>query len=191
MGKRVIGVAGQIGAGKDTLAHLIESLLGATFLNISDIVRAEAKAHGIADERKLLTDFAARMFAEQGKTYFVDRLIDQVLGSEGAYFVVSGIRTEVDVRAFQAKFVQGFSLVSVAVLDKKLRHERIRNRGVGDPQDEATLDHNDAEQYRIFGISKVADQAELHADNSLTLEDLVAWVRANAANLSASSFGAQ
>jgi dephospho-CoA kinase len=181
VGKRVVGLVGPIGAGKDTVARLIESLLGFRFLNISDFVRASAKAAGIGSGRSALTAFSADMLAKNGATHFVDEAIKAILALDSSYFVVSGVRTHANVSAFTDAFGHGFCLVAVDIAETEQRHRRIRERGdlVG-ALGSIDLRLHDCEQERIYRLSETIALARLRVDNSGSPDDLASWVLRNA-----------
>lgn len=169
----VVGVVGKIGAGKDTVCKLLASRLGASELNISDIVRNEAREAGVDLGRSSLTDFSARMLRSHGPHYFLDQIAVRVRQSSRASVVISGVRTTDNIRRLRELFEERSIVVVAVVCDTALRYCRIRQRASeGGAMTDNQLKENDSLQEGHYGIEEAICLADITLDNSGSMADL-------------------
>lgn len=104
----IVGIAGRICTGKDTLAnHLLVRDGRYKIQHISnDIIRAASRDLGIpvaklrakkGDCRSVLQEYSRAVREEKGGTYFVQRMIDRSHGYRQTHIIVADIRTVDDL----------------------------------------------------------------------------------------------
>lgn len=169
----VIGVAGEIGAGKDTLCELFAEELRASHVNISDFARCAASAEGVSLDRESLTAFSRRKIMNDGPNVFLRAAIDEIYRAERKSAVVSGVRTPENVAELRSEFGDKFFLVGVEIRDYKIRYARIRSRQRGSAlRTDSDLLENDRIQDRDFRIGETMKLCDSILDNSTSLSDL-------------------
>ncbi len=168
----IYATTGYIGSGKDTVIDILGEFFEAEKLNISDLVRQLAMQHGVSIEREPLTRFTERILAENGSDYFINRAVEQIRKMKAPVILVSGIRTPENVEVMKKAFPKEFILIALSVTQEN-RFERIRKRA-SDKDDVSYTEfmQHDAEQERIFGISKAMELADYHIDNNGSRYDL-------------------
>ncbi len=173
----IYATTGHIGSGKDTAVEILGEFFEAEKLNISDLVRGLAGQRGVSIEREPLTRFTQEVQAEQGPEYFINMAIEQIKKMNTPVILVSGIRSPENVEVMRKAFPKDFILIAVEVTQEN-RFERIRKRASEKDDVSYTefLQH-DAEQERIFGISKAMKLADYHIDNNGSRDDLMAVLK--------------
>lgn len=76
MGKKIIGIAGTNGSGKDTVGHMLEDNHGYLFVSVTDVLRAELKRQGFPVDREHLRELSASWRREFGFGVLIDRAMD-------------------------------------------------------------------------------------------------------------------
>lgn len=76
MGKKIIGIAGTNGSGKDTVGHMLADNHGYLFVSVTDVLRAELKRQGFPVDREHLRELSASWRREFGLGVLIDRAID-------------------------------------------------------------------------------------------------------------------
>jgi dephospho-CoA kinase len=121
----VVVLLGMPGAGKSTAARRLASVLGAPVWSSGDVIRATARARGLADtaenDRRVAEEFARRP-GTIGR-----RLAAEVARAPSGLVVIEGFRTPAELDAFRAR-VPGATVVAVEVGTDR-RHTRMLARG--------------------------------------------------------------
>jgi dephospho-CoA kinase len=115
----VIGIAGTLSSGKDTLAEYLVENYGYTHVSTSDMVRAEAMKRVGNIERPTLQIVAPQMRAEGGAGVLVEKALQQPHP-----VVISGIRTPGEAKTLKA--AGGILLFIDAYVET--RYERMKKR---------------------------------------------------------------
>jgi dephospho-CoA kinase len=76
MGKKIIGIAGTNGSGKDTVGHILAENHGYLFVSVTDVLRAELKRQGFPVDREHLRELSASWRREFGFGVLIDRAMD-------------------------------------------------------------------------------------------------------------------
>lgn len=76
MSKKVIGIAGTNGAGKDTVGLILHKDHGYLFVSVTDVLRAELKRQGFPADREHLRELSASWRREFGYGVLIDRAMD-------------------------------------------------------------------------------------------------------------------
>ncbi len=173
----LIGLTGKNGSGKGEVAKfLMES--GYQFFSLSDVVRDEIKAKGLAVTREHLIVTANEMRQQLGAGILADRVLEKI--SPDAHAVIDSIRNPFEVEALRRR--KGFYLISVEA-DPKVRFERTKARNrENDPKTyeeflelEAREAHtNDPTTQQL---NRTAAMADAIVENEATVEELQDQVR--------------
>jgi len=169
----IIGIVGPIASGKDVVAEMLEKK-GFVKLNLSDEVREEAKARGIAIGRKNLQDLGDEMRKKFGEGYWAEMLLKKM--QIGKNYVVTGIRNPGEILRF--KIAGDFILIGIDAPDVKRFERIIARKKDSDPK---TLEEIRAMDARDLGVNeksygqqvqKCMELVEHKIINDGTLEEL-------------------
>ncbi len=126
----IIGLAGTLGAGKDTVGHLLANMHGFLHVSTSDMLRAaKKKSFGDTPEALLLRNdpFANELRATKGPGVLVELAIEEYISRQDDFsggLVASGIRSIGEVESIhEAKGVMVF-----VDADPKVRFQRTSSR---------------------------------------------------------------
>ncbi len=173
----VIGTVGLPGSGKGEAATVARED-GIPVVTMGDVVRQEtadrgldpAKDHGTVAQA-LREENGPAAIAERSLPMIEDRLADHET------VLVDGIRSDVEVNAFEERFDEAFTLVSIeAPFD--VRAERIDARG----RDASEADGGEGlaardERERGFGMDDAMDRADVVVENTESLESFHERIR--------------
>ncbi|TYT64017.1 AAA family ATPase [Natrialba swarupiae] len=166
----VIGTVGLPGSGKGEAATVAREE-GIPVVTMGDVVRQETADRGL-DPAKDHGTVAQALREENGPAAIAERslpMIEDRLESHDTV-LVDGIRSDVEVDAFEERFEEAFTLVSIeAPFD--VRRERIDTRGrdAGEADGGEGLAARD-ERERGFGMDDAMDRADVVVENTDTLE---------------------
>ncbi|MWV41779.1 AAA family ATPase [Natrialba sp. INN-245] len=166
----VIGTVGLPGSGKGEAATVAREE-GIPVVTMGDVVRQETADRGL-DPAKDHGTVAQALREENGPAAIAERslpMIEDRLERHEAV-LVDGIRSDVEVDAFEERFEEAFTLVSIeAPFD--VRRERIDTRGrdAGEADGGEGLAARD-ERERGFGMDDAMDRADVVVENTDTLE---------------------
>ncbi|WP_254831922.1 AAA family ATPase [Haloglomus salinum] len=166
---RVIGTVGLAGSGKGEFAEVAREA-GVPIVTMGDVIRAECRDRGL-DPADHHGEVARALREENGPGAIAERslpLIREAL-EESDVVLVDGLRSDVEVDAFEDAFGDAFSLVSVEA-PYAVREERITDRGRDNTEHE-TLAERDARELG-FGMGRAMDRADLVVENVDSLERL-------------------
>lgn len=174
----IIGIAGTILSGKDSLSNHLVNEYGFVHASTSDMLRAEKKlVYGDTPEAVILRNdpFANNLRAERGAGVLVELAFEDFAKTNGTGLVISGIRTVGEVEKLHEL---GGRLIFVDS-DPKIRYQRGHDRK-RDHQDtmtfeeflsqEATehegMDQKDKSVINLPAVKKLADIV-IYNDNDL------------------------
>jgi dephospho-CoA kinase len=170
---RVIGVAGDIGSGKDEVLKYLGAKYGVPYIATGDIVRQMAEREDIEPTRENLQSISQRCFQQWGKGCFV-RMAAEEMASRGWQVAgISGIRSPDDVEIMRQAFGKDFVLVRVDVTDPVTRFERMRLRR--EERDPVTFEQflaQDKKERQVFSLDKTGSMADYAVNNDHSLQDL-------------------
>ncbi|GAB7018838.1 AAA family ATPase [Halostagnicola bangensis] len=166
----VIGTVGLPGSGKGEVATVAREA-GIPVVTMGDVVRQETADRGL-DPAKDHGTVAQALREENGPAAIAERslpMVEDRLEDHDAV-LVDGLRSGVEVDAFEERFGADFTLVSIeAPFD--LRAERIDARGRDASEDDGgeSLETRD-ERERGFGMDDAMARADAVVENTETLE---------------------
>ncbi len=154
---RVIGTVGLAGSGKGEAAAVAEEQ-GVPVVTMGDVIREECRDRGLREEN------GPAAIAERSLPLVRDAL------DEHDTVLVDGIRSGVEVDAFEEAFGDAFYLVSIEA-PFETRAERISERGRDtDAEDGGEALHERDERELGFGMDEAMERADLTIANTDSLE---------------------
>ncbi len=173
----VIATVGLPGSGKGEAASVAREL-DVPVVTMGDVIRAECRDRGL-DPATDHGRVAQALREEDGPAAIAERslpLIEEEL-ADSDVVLVDGVRSGVEVDAFEAAFGEEFSLVSVeAPFD--VREERIGERGRDRGSDEGGESLAERDERELgFGMGDAIDRADVGIENTDSLESFRARVR--------------
>lgn len=171
--KIVIGLVGEKGSGKGTVAKYLESYYKADHYTVSDILKEMSKLIYLPETRENLIQLALVLKKGFWSTILIDALINRVNASEKRVVVADGLRLPEDIEPFKQEYGKKFMLIYVTA-DTKIRYERIRTRKEKIGEDLVTfLKFKEQEKLPTERkIKKVGEQANFKITNNESIEDL-------------------
>ncbi|QGA81543.1 Dephospho-CoA kinase [Halomicrobium sp. LC1Hm] len=174
---RVLATVGLPGSGKGEAANVAREL-DVPVVTMGDVIRAECRDRGL-DPATEHGRVATALREENGPAAIAERslpLIEDELASSDAV-LVDGVRSDVEVDAFEAAFGASFSLVSIEA-PFEVRKARLAERGRDGDRDDGgeSLEERD-ERERGFGMDAAMERADVHIDNTDSLEAFQSKVR--------------
>ena len=167
---RVIGTVGLPGSGKGEAAEVARER-GVPVVTMGDVIREECRDRGL-DPATDHGTVAKALREENGPAAIAERslpLIREELEDSDAV-LVDGIRSDVEVDAFEEAFGEDFVLVSIEA-PFEVRAERVEERGrdKGEEEGGESLEARD-ERELGFGMGEAMERADVRIDNTGSLE---------------------
>lgn len=165
----IIGIAGLLAAGKDTLAdYLVKK--GFDHFSLSTILRKEAQKRGVEINRENLIELGTNLKDEQGYEVLAKRALEKIKKDT----VVSSIRHPKEVEYLKKS--SNLKLIEIFA-DSKIRYQRMLNRA---RETDADMSFNgfilSERRERQSGggqeIDKVVKLADYRIDNNTSRENL-------------------
>ncbi|MGW8184666.1 MAG: AAA family ATPase [Candidatus Moraniibacteriota bacterium] len=177
MEKIILGIAGEIAAGKGTVAKYLVDNYGASTHRFSTALRDVARRMYIDESRENLQQISTLM-----RDGFDDNILSRVIYNDvekdsHEIIVIDGVRRMKDIE-FLEKMPE-FKLIYIET-DLKVRYERIVKREENIDDGEKTFDEfrKDNKREAETQIKYLKDEAAFVIDNNGTLEELYAQVDA-------------
>lgn len=168
--KRLWGVMGRMGAGKDAVTDYLQEQ-GWYEIGMGDIIREIAAERGIEPARDNLDKIQNEYAEKYGRGFLGKIVCDKVKESEYENVVVNGLRRPEDVSELGNEYDNALFIGVDA--DPEIRFERMAKRGrVGDPKTYEDFLKMDDSQNRIFGMDEAFGKTDVVIYNNGTLEDL-------------------
>ena len=180
----IIGLTGKFAAGKGTVAERLMSL-GYRYHSLSDILREELAARGVAEGRDALREIGNELRQAGGPGALARRLLERL--SDGGDHIVDSIRNPAEV--VELRNLDAFSLIAVDA-PARTRFERLRARDrIGDPEtweafqemEAAELQSDDPTTQQLLATLDLADHwienSGTLAELDTHLEELLAQIR--------------
>lgn len=173
MSKVVIGLIGEKGSGKGTVADYLIEKYGAVHYGTSKILRRTLEDLHVPITRDNLVKLALVLKEGYGPSVIIDSLIQDMEKNGSNVIIADGIRMHGDVEPFRKKYGQNFCLVYVTA-DLKLRYERTKARKQNDGEGEATFQQFLEEEGRLTEVSihEIGKDAEFTLNNNGTESEL-------------------
>lgn len=171
--KIVVGLIGEKGAGKGTVADYLIEKYGAVHYGTSKILRRTLEDLHVPVTRDNLVKLALVLKEGYGPSIIIDSLIQDMEKNGSNIIIADGIRMHGDVEPFRRKYGSDFYLVYVTA-DLKIRYERTKARKQNSGEDEATLEQFLEEEGRLTEVSihEIGKKAEFTLNNNGTAESL-------------------
>jgi dephospho-CoA kinase len=148
-GKKLIGIGGTNGSGKDTIGQILADYYDFYFISVSDLLRSALRAEGSEVTRQNLSQLSAKWRRESGLGVLVDKALEQFkkISDEYSGLVIASLRNpgEADkVHELGGKVIW-------LDADPKLRYQRITEANRG----------RDGEDSKTFKQFLAEEQAEM------------------------------
>lgn len=169
--KKVLGVIGRIGAGKDTVAEYVAKKYGYDIVSFRDAVREVTEKEGLKPNRENMQKTGKKYREKYGSEYFTKLVMDKVMHSKNDKIIVKEMRTEGDVKLIKENFGKNMKIIQITA-PKQIRFERIKARGrLGDPK---TMEEFGAQEQREeeLGYTKALEFTEHEIENNGTFRKL-------------------
>jgi len=165
---RVIATVGLAGSGKGEFAAVAERA-DVPVVTMGDVIRAECRDRGL-DPAEHHGEVASALREERGPAAIAEASLPHVEAAleDADTVVVDGVRSDVEVDAFEERFGDDFALVGIEA-PFEVRRERIDDRGRDDVENGEALAARD-ERELGFGLGAALDRADVTIENTDTLE---------------------
>lgn len=171
MNKLIIGLAGQIASGKDTVADYIEEKYGGVKVSFSGPLKDILARLYLPFDRSHLSKLAQALIDTFGSDTLSKTIATEIEQSDKDIFVLPNIRREGDIEHLKKN--PGFILVGVKT-DIKKCYERLIQRG--EKSDDKTKTWEQFQKDLMLStevdIPDLIEKSEIKIDNNGTLEDL-------------------
>ena len=125
---KVLGLCGELGAGKDTLADYLVRKHGFVKITMSDIIKKEMESEGVENpDRHQLQEFSREMKEKYGNDIWAKACIAYARKNHFHRIVISGIRDTAELSYFRT-LGDDFKLVYVKA-NQETRFKRVKSRG--------------------------------------------------------------
>ena len=167
----IIGLAGEIASGKDTIARYYEKRYGASMYRFSDVLRDILKRLHLPENRKNLAQASLMLRQGFGEDVFSHAVAEEVMVDKSPLIIVDGVRRETDVKGTQN--LPGFRFLFVSA-DPKRRFDRLTQRNQNADDSTKTFEEflSDSALESEKQIAELKKKADFIIDNNGTLEDL-------------------
>ena len=125
--KKIIGITGTQGSGKDTAAEFLARELDYQHFSLSDIVREETNKLGLEHTRDNWREVADSLRSQFGNGVLAIKMIEKIKNLDAKGFIITSFRHPDEVSVIKKSF-KNFKLISIdANID--IRYQRIIKRG--------------------------------------------------------------
>jgi len=166
-GKIVIGLIGEKGSGKGTVAEILEKKYKARHFGTSKILRRTVEGLHLPVTRDNLIKLALVLKNGFYPTVVIDALIQDIEESKAKIVIADGIRMHGDVEPFRKKYGSNFFLAYVTA-DIAVRYERTKKRKEKTGEGDASFEEFLREEGRLTEVSihEIGEKAEFILDNN-------------------------
>lgn len=172
MAQIILGVAGEIGAGKDTVTSYITETHGAKYYRYSSILKDILKRLHLPYDRVSLANLAEALRAYFGENILSRTLVaDAENDADAEIIVFDGIRKVAELEFLKTSPSFRFIFVDA---EMQKRYERLVKRGEKSDDTGKTMEQfmKDHEHAADNVIPKLREYADVVIDNNGTLDDL-------------------
>jgi len=171
MPKKIIGLVGEIAAGKGTAAKYLIEKHKATSHRFSTVLRDVLDRLYLEINRENMQNLSTILRKNFGEDILAKVIAEDVENDGNDIIVIDGIRREADIKYL--KQLPEFKLIAVKA-DIKIRFERLARRGENEDDKNKTFeqfakDHEAEAESQVLGLIKISD---IQVDNSGNLEQL-------------------
>lgn len=175
---KVIGVCGEIGAGKDSFADYIVKKKGYEKIVMSEIIAEELKKLGRPVNREEMQKLTQEYKPKYGKSVWARASIEYAKQKRIRRAVITGVRDSKEVEVFREMLGNDFLLVYITA-EPELRYKRIIQRsGPKDPKTAEEVKAQETKDAEIFDIYRDFNKyADVRITNNGMLVEL--WTNAD------------
>lgn len=175
MAKIILGLAGEIGSGKGTIAKYIAEKYNGTAYRFSTMLRDLLKRIYLKDTRENMQKISTIIRQNFGEDALAKVMYEDVGKDKRDFIVADGIRRLADIKYL--KELPGFKLVYVET-GLKERYERVKMRGENPDDSNKTLDQfkKEHEEEADLQIRDLKKHADFFVNNNGTTGDLYAQI---------------
>ncbi len=169
--KLIIGIVGQMAAGKGTAANYLKEKYGASTYTFSTMLGDVLDRFHLERNRDNFIKISEQMRSTFGEDIMAKTMANDVKKDSNNLIVVEGVRRDADIEYLSQ--MEGFVLVEIFANMEK-RFERTKKRGEKIDDNDKTFEEFEADHQRSTELStvEVAKQATIRIDNNGTLEEL-------------------
>ncbi|HDI86682.1 MAG TPA: hypothetical protein ENF83_04680 [Candidatus Korarchaeota archaeon] len=174
---RYVMLVGLPGCGKSAVASILRDEIGYEVIDMSDLVKEEARRRGRGVDRESLRRTGEELRREMGRSAVAKLVLRRIRELEGEAprpgYVISGIRNQEEVDEIKAAF--GDEAVCVAIhTPKRLRYLRMLRRGRRgfDAPTMEEMERQDRREVEFFRMGEPFILADELIVNSGSLEEL-------------------
>jgi dephospho-CoA kinase len=182
MAKHIIGIAGEMASGKDTVTAYLVERYGARQFRFSDPLRTVLKVLHKEVTRDNLTAVSVHLRAAFGQDLLAHVVEQEAVHAEEDIVVIDGVRrlSDIDLVKDRPEFILVYTET-----DLQTRYDRLHKRGQNDDDSTLTFEQfvEDHQNETERGIQGLKQYAALTIENNGTLEELYAKVDAFVATL--------
>ena len=173
--KIIVGVAGEMASGKDTVTDYLEEKYGAREFGFSDSLRDIADRLYLPKDRAHLTRLSVSLRGEFGQDILAKIIDGDAKGAKDPVVVIDGVRRPTDIVILRKN--PQFSLIYVEA-DFETRYERITGRGQNVDDTDKTFEQfkQDHLLETEASIPALRGEADHIINNDGALEELYAQV---------------
>mgnify|MGYP000851010664 CR=1 FL=1 len=180
----ILGIIGEMAAGKTTATDYIASKFQAATYRFSDIMRDLLRRLYLTESRDNLIQISIVLRQEFGNDLFAKAMAEDIKkDTANAYIVAEGVRRSDDITYL--KKISGFHLIAITA-DMKTRYERLSVRSENSDDKLKSYEDfvKDHERETEKSIIPLLAEAEYTIDNNGSIEELYASIDALLAKLS-------
>ena len=169
--KIVIGIAGEIASGKETVAEYLVEKYHAKKFRMSDILKNILERVNLGNNRKNLGKLSLALRESFGQDVLIHALIEDIKGSDADIVIIDGIRRMAELEHLSN--LDNFKFIYLKA-DLKKRYERLIQRGEKQDDNIKTFEEfkKDHQIETETTILELEDKAGTVITNNGTLEDL-------------------
>lgn len=170
--KTIIGISGQINAGKTATSKILSESLGVPYYSFSNLIESLLLNNGVEITRHTLQNKGIEIINQIGYSGIASLLLETYSINLNEPCIIEGIR-HIDVCNFyRNKFQNKFKLIYIDC-SREIRFERIRGKIMKNIIINSIEDFINIENHIVeTEIEKIKENADFIIDNSLTLENL-------------------
>ena len=170
--KKVIGIGGTNGAGKDAVANYIYKKHGYRKLSVGDILREILRERGKKITRESQRELQKTLLKKYGQDYLMKKIVDKIKKGRLEKYVVPSMRYPSDIQIFRNTFKKNFIAIMVDA-NPRIRYDRMVRRKRADmPKTFKEFLDQDNKEFKTFNFKmtfKLIDDVIL---NNKTFDDL-------------------
>ncbi len=169
--KIILGLVGEMAAGKSTVTDYIKEKYGAVSFRFSDMLRDILTRIHVENNRNNLQTISLALRQNFGEDIMSKVLAEDARTSDHAFIITEGVRRPTDVTYL--KQLPGFHIIALTA-DERTRFERLTQRSENADDRTKTWEEfqKDGQAEAEQKIKEIAADADVTIDNNGTLEEL-------------------